>query len=176
MTVSNRPTRPEKRAARAAAASRALHQALDAHDVTQEDIAARLGVTQCQVSRWASAQTLDALPLHDVSDLPDEVAVELLRPVVARLGYSLAQLPVTSDAAGAGHEIEMLARLASESAQAVAAFAQSLQKGHDRTILRAALLECTEAVEALMAVQARVSQQIAGLDAVARPVVRAVAR
>lgn len=171
-----RATRPEKRAARAAAASRALHQALDTHDVTQEEIAAALGVTQCQVSRWASPQTLDALPLHDVGELPDEVAIELLRPVVAKLGYALAQLPLTSDASGAGHEIEMLARLASESAQAVAAFATSLQKGHDRTILRAAQLECTEAVEAMMAVQARIARQLAELDAVARPVVRAVAR
>ena len=171
-----RASRPEQRAARAADASRLLAQALDTHDVTQEEVAAHLGVSQCTISRLCSRHSPESLALHDVPELPDAVAVDVLRPVVARLGYALAQLPIATDAQGAGGELSLLARVASESAQAVAAVAVALQRGHDRAVVMSAHRECTEAIEALLAVQARIAQQLADLDAVARPAVRAVAR
>lgn len=147
-----RLTAKAARAVRKASLARIVASAFAGADESVSSVAAELGISRERVREWGDPDSGRAMPASDLGIVPESIALPILRELARLHGYTLAPLPVPG--AHPSNEIEMLARAATEHAEAVRAMALAL-KDPRKANLAAVVREADEAIEVMAAVRER---------------------
>lgn len=107
-------------------ASQVFDAALVDSELSEVAIAETAGVNRKSLRRWRSPLERATVPLSVLSRLPREVQRRVLEAMAASIGYGLAELPACVDVTS---DIQRTARLAQESGECLAAWADAMADG-----------------------------------------------